>query len=150
MNISTVTSHSADQVPAPAVVSLSGWVNSPAGPLSVRELGALRAAVGFDFAWPPTATSAIPVAALMVANQHSQELAGHLKVKQLQADDLLKLAAAGLLDAVGVARGVAYLQHTSETADASAVSGGNTTQGDAAATARPTPGTVAADGSVYL
>jgi hypothetical protein len=142
MDISTVTSHSADQVAAPTVVSVSGWVGSPLGPLSVRELGTLRAAVGFNFAWPPTATSAVPVAAMMVANQHAQESAAGLQVKQLQAEDLLKLAAAGLLDAVGVARGVAYLQHMS--------GGGNTAQGDAAATARPTPGAVAADGSAYL
>lgn len=82
------------------------------GPLSDQQLKTLRAAVGYDFNWPPTADSgAFPLAAVVLSQRDmSSDIAAQ---KQLTASGLRELAAAGLLSATDVARGTAFLRNGS-------------------------------------
>jgi hypothetical protein len=147
MNVSSITAHAAAQAASnrlatnraagPGAVPTSTSALSGFGSLSSQQLKTLRAAVGYDFNWPPSHNDLFPWAALELSQQNGS---GWIAAqKDLTAAGLNKLAAAGLLSAADVARGTAYLQQGSATAVAR--------QG---AARRPVSGTVAADGSVYL
>lgn len=110
------------------------------GSLSKQQLDTLRAVAGYDFNWPPTPGSGtFPLAAVFVAN-HMNLSNPFMAQQPLTVDSLKALATAGLIDAAGLARGVAFLRgdQTAVRADGSS------------AAWRPAPGTVAPDGSMYL
>ncbi|MGH3494697.1 MAG: hypothetical protein ACRDQ1_15890 [Sciscionella sp.] len=142
MTIPVTAAPNAGHVPSPIVISASGWIGSPIGPLSTRELGALRAAVGVNFAWPPTGDGPVPLVAIAVAGRHEDELAAKMKLQELTGKELQILGAAGLLDADAVARGTTYLQQQGGAPDESPAT--------AATPQWPASGTIAADGSRYL
>lgn len=108
---------------------------SGGGALSKQQLDTLRAVAGYDFNWPPTADSGLfPLAAARVAHHNLQT--SFTAEQSLTVDNLKSLAASGLIDAAGLARGTAFLR--------------GERAADVAPVARPVPGTVAADGSMYL
>jgi hypothetical protein len=104
------------------------------GPLSAKEHDMIQRATGMEFNWPPTADDHFPMAAVEIALSHVREAAQGLPTKDITATGLSDLHRLGLIDGDFLSKSLAILR-----------------QGEGqGGSAKPTSGTVASDGSVYL
>lgn len=137
MNVQPLGSRSPSIITQP-----SQWISSASGILSRKDIEVISAATGVDFTWPPQDGARVPEAAFMIANEHQRQMIAGSPLHELTANDIRDLGRRGIVDADFVAKAVAYLakNDTARPTSGSAVE----------KPTRPTSGSVAPDGSVYL
>lgn len=117
-----------------------GGFGSGPGPLSEKEIKMITEVTGMEFHWPPRdGNDGYPGLASEIANAHWQQLTSGAKIAEFTSAAMLsKLHGLGGISAAELTKALDYVKTNPDTSST------------AARRSAIQPGTVAADGSVYL
>ena len=118
------------------------------GFLSDDDIDLIKQVTNTEFNWPPGAGEGIPLAAFELSAIRLDQMNRSMKVSPLTGEDLTALAASGRLGAEFVAKAMDHLDRGRPTQTGAPREDLRLAWADRPT--RPTSGTVASDGSIYL
>lgn len=130
---------------APPATTVRSDRTGSIGPLLDSDMAVIAAATGIEFNWPPADGARVPEAAFELSAARARQMAANLPMKDLTARDLSVLHSKHLLDDNMLAKGLDYLKDGTQAKGVSSA-----INPPARPSAQAAPGTIAADGSIYI